>query len=199
MDRARTMRCSRFSAECLDQLAARDVKAIVVACNTSSAIALPTCACATTAADHGRRPARRGRGGARHPYRPRWRHRDGGDRPITRLLPGDQGRKRLRARSPSTPRRTSCRWSRRASWTGRIVEEVVGRSVAPIRAAAEDGLDTLLLGCTHYPLLAPVIERQVGGRVAIIDSASATASRLATCSRSRHSTPRPMPSQSTFN
>ena len=32
----------QFSAECLDELAARDVKAIVVACNTSSAVALPT-------------------------------------------------------------------------------------------------------------------------------------------------------------
>src|SRR6188508_278627 len=31
----------RFSAECLDELANRDVKAIVVACNTSSAIVLP--------------------------------------------------------------------------------------------------------------------------------------------------------------
>ena len=30
----------RFSGECLDELAARDVKAIVVACNTSSAVAL---------------------------------------------------------------------------------------------------------------------------------------------------------------
>src|SRR5450759_2271374 len=30
----------RFSTECLDELAARDVKAIVVACNTSSAVAL---------------------------------------------------------------------------------------------------------------------------------------------------------------
>ena len=30
----------RFSAECLDELAARDVKAIVVACNTASAVAL---------------------------------------------------------------------------------------------------------------------------------------------------------------
>ena len=30
----------QFSAECLDQLAARDVKAIVVACNTSTAVAI---------------------------------------------------------------------------------------------------------------------------------------------------------------
>src|SRR5688500_13767690 len=31
----------RYSGECLDELAARDVKAILVACNTSSAVALP--------------------------------------------------------------------------------------------------------------------------------------------------------------
>jgi glutamate racemase len=41
------------------------------------------------------------------------------------------------------------------------------------------GIDTLLLGCTHYPLLAPVIRRIIGSDVAVIDSASATASALA--------------------
>jgi glutamate racemase len=39
-------------------------------------------------------------------------------------------------------------------------------------------IDTLLLGCTHYPLLRPVISRIVGDRVAIVDSATATASSL---------------------
>ncbi|HEX6867409.1 MAG TPA: glutamate racemase, partial [Candidatus Limnocylindrales bacterium] len=40
-------------------------------------------------------------------------------------------------------------------------------------------IDTLLLGCTHYPLLRPVIAAIVGERVAIVDSATATASALA--------------------
>ena len=40
-------------------------------------------------------------------------------------------------------------------------------------------IDTLLLGCTHYPLIAPAIRRVVGEGVAVIDSASATASALA--------------------
>ena len=40
-------------------------------------------------------------------------------------------------------------------------------------------IDTLLLGCTHYPLLAPLIRAIVGSEVAVIDSASATASALA--------------------
>jgi glutamate racemase len=40
-------------------------------------------------------------------------------------------------------------------------------------------IDTLLLGCTHYPLLRPVIGRAAGERVAIVDSATATAGALA--------------------
>jgi glutamate racemase len=40
-------------------------------------------------------------------------------------------------------------------------------------------IDTLLLGCTHYPLLRAVIASQVGEGVAIVDSATATASALA--------------------
>lgn len=41
--------------------------------------------------------------------------------------------------------------------------------------ANDPGIDTLLLGCTHYPLLRPVIERAVGEGVAVVDSAFTTA------------------------
>ena len=37
----------------------------------------------------------------------------------------------------------------------------------------------MLLGCTHYPLLQTVIAAHVGEGVAIVDSATATASALA--------------------
>jgi glutamate racemase len=36
-------------------------------------------------------------------------------------------------------------------------------------------IDTLLLGCTHYPLLRPLIEREAGTSVAVVDSAFTTA------------------------
>ncbi len=36
-------------------------------------------------------------------------------------------------------------------------------------------IDTLLLGCTHYPLLAAAIRAVGGDRVAVVDSATATA------------------------
>lgn len=37
--------------------------------------------------------------------------------------------------------------------------------------AIDDSIDTLLLGCTHYPLLRPLIQRAVGPGVAVVDSA----------------------------
>jgi glutamate racemase len=41
--------------------------------------------------------------------------------------------------------------------------------------AADPQIDTLLLGCTHYPLLRPLIERRAGPMVAVVDSAFTTA------------------------
>jgi glutamate racemase len=38
-----------------------------------------------------------------------------------------------------------------------------------------NGVDTLILGCTHYPLLKPMIKKVLGDRVNLIDSASETA------------------------
>jgi len=41
--------------------------------------------------------------------------------------------------------------------------------------AEDPRIDTLLLGCTHYPLLRPTIERVAGRGVAVVDSAFTTA------------------------
>lgn len=40
---------------------------------------------------------------------------------------------------------------------------------------ADPAIDTLLLGCTHYPLLRPLIEEAAGPGVAVVDSAFSTA------------------------
>jgi len=44
--------------------------------------------------------------------------------------------------------------------------------LSPLRA---EGIDTLILGCTHYPLLKTMIRDVMGERVTIIDSAEETA------------------------
>lgn len=53
----------------------------------------------------------------------------------------------------------------------------VAREVAEIylEPLIDAGIDTLVLGCTHYPILRGTIERVVGDQVAIVDSAETTA------------------------
>ena len=55
---------------------------------------------------------------------------------------------------------------------GPEVEAVAAGYLAPLKAA---GIDTLVLGCTHYPLLARVISDAVGRDVTLISSADETA------------------------
>lgn len=64
-------------------------------------------------------------------------------------------------------------------WTeGPIVEAIAHRYLDEMFATAP-AIDTLVLGCTHFPVLLPALRRVVGGEVAIVDSAETTASELA--------------------
>jgi glutamate racemase len=56
------------------------------------------------------------------------------------------------------------------------VTEMVAREY--LRPLLRSGVDTLLLGCTHYPLLKPVLKKIVGNKVRIVDSAEETAKNL---------------------
>ena len=55
-----------------------------------------------------------------------------------------------------------------------VVQGIVRRYLAPVREAA---IDTLVLGCTHYPLLAAAIAEALPG-VALVDSAAAVAAEV---------------------
>ncbi|MDE6108500.1 MAG: glutamate racemase [Oscillospiraceae bacterium] len=54
----------------------------------------------------------------------------------------------------------------------RVVELVVEEYLTPLKEA---GVDTLVLGCTHYPLLSQVIGNFMGSHVALIDSGASCA------------------------
>ena len=58
-----------------------------------------------------------------------------------------------------------------------IAEQIAHRYLDPLLAA---GIDTLLLGCTHYPLLVPTLRRVVGDAIRLVDSAEAMAEVVAT-------------------
>ena len=65
---------------------------------------------------------------------------------------------------------------------GPEVERVVRASLQPLLDA---GADTIVLGCTHYPFLRPVIERIAGPGVRIIDPAPAVARQVRKVLRER--------------
>ncbi len=62
-------------------------------------------------------------------------------------------------------------------WTDNDVAELVAEHyLGPFR---KTGIDTLVLGCTHYPLLKTVIGKIVGPGITLIDSATETAKEVA--------------------
>ena len=54
-------------------------------------------------------------------------------------------------------------------------QNLVDRCLAPVRAW---DMDTIILGCTHYPILAPAIQASVGPQVHLVDAGAATAVTL---------------------
>ena len=57
-----------------------------------------------------------------------------------------------------------------------VTVAAVKRYVAPLM---EQDIDTLILGCTHFPLLAPILSKVLGERVALVNSGAATAAACA--------------------
>lgn len=180
----------RFSTEALDVLAAQDVKAIVVACNTSTAIAL----------GHFRRRYRIPILGVVRPGAVAaalaTRNRLVGVIATPATIRSHAYFAAIKDENPAievyehaTP--AFVPMVEAGELEGPAVEAVVAESLAPLfgeRDAAGEfifrlppsaRIDTLLLGCTHYPLLRPVIAAVAGERIAIVDSATATAGALA--------------------
>lgn len=61
-------------------------------------------------------------------------------------------------------------------WTeGSITEMIAEKYLADIK---QKDIDTLVLGCTHYPLLKPVLSQVMGDAVTLIDSAIETAREI---------------------
>ena len=55
---------------------------------------------------------------------------------------------------------------------GKVTESVAGEYLGALR---QEEVDTLILGCTHYPLLKAVIQKVMGKKVMLVDSATETA------------------------
>jgi glutamate racemase len=163
----------RFTAECVAWLLGQDVKLLVLACNTATARALPlvreqaqvpvvgvvrpgaVAAAAATRSGHIGVVATVGTV-------------ESGAYPAA-IGEADP---RLVARQQAAPDLVPL--VERGVLDGPVAERAVRGYLASL-LEDDPAIDTLLLGCTHYPLLRPVIERVVGHRVAVVDSAFTTA------------------------
>ncbi len=165
----------RYSLQNAAFLVNRGVKLLVVACNTASATALPALnerfdVPVVGVIEPGARAAvgltRRGVIGV---IGTRATIASGAyDEAVRRLDPG------IRVLSAACPLFVSLA---EEGWTAnRIARMVAAAYLEPLR---REGIDVLLLGCTHYPLLAGVIAEVVGEGVALVDSAVETAYEVA--------------------
>ena len=159
---------SRYSQSNLAWLARQGAKAVVVACNTASAVALPSLS--------GDLPV--------------WGVVEPGARQACEVTHGRVGviatestvrsgayEKAIRALRPETAVSSiACPLFVplvEEDWTDDpVTEMVVRRYLEPLH---ELEVDTMVLGCTHYPLLKPVISRVMGGSVTVVDSAHSLA------------------------
>jgi glutamate racemase len=163
---------TRYTRRNIEFLAERGVKAVVVACNTASALALPNL----------------------DPHVPTWGVIEPGARKAAEVSRGRVGVIATEGtiRSDAYPR--AIRRLRpdleilsqpcpllvplvEEGWhDDPVTEEVARRYLAPLLDA---GIDTLVLGCTHYPLLKPVLQRVAGPDVTLVDSAESVAEVVA--------------------
>ncbi len=60
---------------------------------------------------------------------------------------------------------------------GKITEDIIK---VYIKDLLNKNIDTIILGCTHYPLLKKTIKKVIGDKINIVDSASAVALRVQT-------------------
>ncbi len=163
---------TRYTKKNVEFLEQRGVKAVVVACNTASALALPNLEL----------------------HLPTWGVIEPGAAKAATLTRGRIGVLATEAtvRSDAYPRallrlRPELEVLSRAcplfvplveeGWHDDEVAELVARRyLAPLLDAQ---VDTLVLGCTHYPLLAPVLARIAGPAITLVDSAQAIAESVA--------------------
>lgn len=159
----------RYSLEILEWLLGQGVKAVVIACNTSTAHALEALTAASPVPvlgviEPGARAAIRAAAGGSI-----------GVIGTAGTVASGAYRRAILQRAPeATVLQQACPlfvpFVEEGWFEHPAVELVAADYLAPLA-----GVNAMVLGCTHYPLLKPMLARQMGPDVALIDSAEETA------------------------
>jgi glutamate racemase len=164
----------RYSRENTEFLLAKGIKMLVIACNTSSAVALEQIAAETVVPVIGvidpgaRAAAKASRSGKIGVIGTEATIASGA---YTRALQTYRPKAEIYTRA--CPLLVPL--VEEGFLDNEIAEKTVGYYLGSLKAS---GIDTLLLGCTHYPLLRALFQRVLGPSVRIVDSATATANAV---------------------
>jgi glutamate racemase len=184
----------RYALQAADALVRRGVKALVIACNTASAVALPA-----LSARYGALPligvVESGAAAAAEATRTGQIVVIGTEATVRG---GAYQRALLRYRPDAQIHAIACQLFvalAEEGWTeGPFARAAVERYLAPLLRPAHAGAvtatrtfqaDTLVLGCTHFPMLSGAIREVVGDAVRLVDSAATTAEATQALLRAR--------------
>jgi len=164
----------RYSKENTEFLLAKGIKMLVIACNTSSAVALETIASQTIVPVVGVIEP-----GARAAVKASRSGKIGVIGTEATIASGAYTRA-IQDLKPSAEIYTrACPLLvplAEEGWTDNQVAQLTVEHY--LESLKQSGIDTLLLGCTHYPLLTAMFAQVLGPKVRIVDSATATAAEV---------------------
>jgi glutamate racemase len=162
---------TRYSTTIAKFLAKQGVKALVVACNTSSALALPAIQKSVKVPvvgviEGGVRAAAEAAASRRVGVIGTEATVNSGayQDALTKALPG--------AKIAAQPCPLFVPLVEEGWWKHKVTAEVAREYLKPLLSKK---VDTIILGCTHYPLLKDTLKKIAGPRVTLVDSAEQTA------------------------
>jgi glutamate racemase len=164
----------RYSKENTEFLLAKGIKMLVIACNTSSAVALESIAERTMVPVIGVIEP-----GARAAVKASRSGKIGVIGTEATIASGAYTRAIQAIRADAEIYTRACPLLvplAEEGWTDNPVAELTVEHY--LESLKQSGIDTLLLGCTHYPLLTGMFTKVLGPRVKIVDSARATAAEV---------------------
>lgn len=170
----------RYAEQAVSALQSRDIKAVVIACNTASAMALehlqarypnlPVLGVIEPGAVAACRATRRRHIGVIATESTT--NNQAYQKAILNLMPDA----RVQAQACSL----FVALAEEGWHKGELVEQIVARCLSPLLDKGEGSglLDTLVLGCTHFPTLSEAIAKVTGEGVILVDSAATTAAAV---------------------
>lgn len=170
----------RYAMQATAHLQRREIKLLVVACNTASAVALPELQVALAplpvigVIEPGAQAAVQRCPGGRHLVLAT-------EATVSLGAYGDAIRRLDRAASVSELACELLVALAEEGWVqGEVAEKIINTYLEPFLALdAASRPQSLILGCTHFPLLRPALSSVVGSAISVVDSAVTTAAVVA--------------------